>query len=125
MDCHRCEHIRYDGCRYGRCSHVGHSDVRIEPGKDGKRPYNKMICPDFKLRRKCSNCKYWLRGRYFADGKTPATKGRCSLGILMSAEECPVWGAGSTSSRKRKAKKNENVRHRPRETSNDQQDGRR
>ena len=102
MDCHRCEHIRYDGCRYGRCSHVGHSDVRIEPGKDGKRPYNKMICPDFKLRRKCSNCKYWLRGRYFADGKTPASKGRCSLKILTGGLCCKMWRKGNTSPKNRK-----------------------
>ncbi len=102
MDCHRCEHIRYDGCRYGRCSHVGHSDVRIEPGKDGKRPYNKMICPDFKLRRKCSNCKYWLRGKYFADGKTPASKGRCSLNILTEGLCCKMWRKGNTSPKNRK-----------------------
>jgi len=59
------------------------------------------------MKKLCSNCKYWKRGRYFADGITPAEKGKCSLEILMSAEECPMWGAGQTSSRKRKEKNNE------------------
>lgn len=103
MDCHRCEHITYAGCRYGRCSHPGHQDVVLRLDKDGKRPYNKQICPDFMLRRKCSNCKYWKRGRYFVDGMTPATKGRCSLDILNTGgSPCSVWRQGPTSSRKRK-----------------------
>lgn len=90
MDCHRCEFIRYDGCRYGRCSHAGHSDVRfVRSGKGSARPYNMQICPDFRLRKRCSNCRYWKRGRYFADGNTPAEKGRCSLEI--SGGVCPLW----------------------------------
>lgn len=110
MDCHRCIHIRYDGCKYGRCSHRGHGDVRLSiedakrRAKDGRRDYNRQICPDFVMRRRCSNCKYWFRGRYFADGKTPAGKGRCSLGIDKCAEECPIWKAGPTSWKKRRGK---------------------
>ena len=102
MDCHRCENITYAGCRYGRCSHPGHSDVVLSLGRDGKRRYNRQICPDFVMKRRCSNCKYWHRGKYFADGMTPAAKGCCSLKISMSAVDCPMWGAGPTSSRKRK-----------------------
>lgn len=105
MDCHRCEHIRYDGCRYGRCSCPGHSDVRLvlDKSKDRKRPYNKRICPDFRLRRKCSNCRYWIRGKYFSDGKTPAKKGRCSLDIKEQGP-CDIWKEGKTSWRKRRQK---------------------
>lgn len=104
MDCHRCEYIRYDGCHYGRCSHVGHSDVVLLPGKDGKRPYNKQICADFRLKKKCSNCRYWIRGEYFCDGKTPARKGRCSLDIFGTGSTCELWKAGKTSWRKRPSK---------------------
>jgi len=107
MDCHRCENLTYAGSRYGRCSHPGHRDVVLRLSGEGKRKYNKQFCAEFVMKKRCSNCKYWERGRYFADGITPATKGRCSLKILMSAEECPMWGAGSTSSRKRKEKRNE------------------
>lgn len=114
MDCHRCENLRYSGSRYGRCSHVGHQDVVISRGTGGARPYNREICPDFVLRRRCSNCRYWVRGKYFADGKTPATKGRCSLDILYTGvAPCAVWRQGPTSSRKkkeRKEKRNEKVK---------------
>ena len=81
----------------------------LKIGNAGKRKYNRQICPDFVMKKRCSNCKYWIRGRYFADGATPATKGRCSLKISRLEGVCPVWGAGSTSSRKRKANKNEEV----------------
>lgn len=107
MDCHRCVNLTYSGCRYGRCSHPGHRDVVLRLDAAGKRPYNRQICPDFVMKRRCSNCKYWKRGRYFADGITPATKGKCSLDVLRTADACPMWGAGPTSSRKRKDKKNE------------------
>jgi len=107
MDCHRCERVSYAGCRYGRCSHPGHKDVVLKLTKGAKRAYNKQICPDFVMKRRCSNCRYWKRGRYFADGVTPATKGRCSLDILREASECPMWKAGPTSSRKRKETENE------------------
>lgn len=90
MDCHRCVNIRYDGCRYGRCSHPGHKDVVLEI-KKGARPYNKQICPDFEVRKRCSNCKYWARGKYFADGRTPAKKGRCSLDICNTGIPCRIW----------------------------------
>ena len=111
MDCHRCRNITYAGCRYGRCSHPGHRDVFFSSEKGRKRKYNKQICPDFVMKRRCSNCKYWKRGRYFADGMTPAEKGSCSLRISRAAEECPMWGAGPTSSSKRKEKKNEEVKN--------------
>lgn len=101
MDCHRCENLRYSGCRYGRCSHPGHRDVVLRLDKSGERKYNRQICLDFALKKRCSNCRYWKRGRYFADGITPAKKGFCSLKILMKADECPMWKAGPTSSRKR------------------------
>lgn len=92
MDCHRCEYIRYAGCRYGRCSHKGHVDVVLVAGRDGKRPYNRQICPDFKLRKKCSNCIHWIRGEYFSDGITPAKKGRCKFGYSdKSGASCPYW----------------------------------
>lgn len=106
MDCHRCIHVRYDGCRYGRCSHPGHKDVKLSKCQGGERKYNKQICPDFRLRKRCSNCRYWIRGRYFSDGATPAAKGKCSLRILREAEDCPMWKAGPTSSKKRKGKSN-------------------
>lgn len=108
MDCHRCENLRYDGCPYGRCSHPGHSDVRLEIGQgreEGRRPYNRQVCPDFRLKRRCSNCKYWERGRYFSDGKTPAAKGKCSLDIpssQMSGGICELWSAGPTSGKRRR-----------------------
>ena len=102
MDCRRCENIRYDGCRYGRCSCSGHEDVRLSPGKDGKRPYSRSICPDFVLKRRCSNCRYWIRGEYFADGRTPARKGRCSLDFVKAGSSCGLWRKGTTSWRKRK-----------------------
>lgn len=105
MDCHRCIHIKYDGCRYGRCASGRHPDVVIKKTAEGdKRSYNKMICPDFVLRKRCSNCFYWKRGKYFSDGKTPAEKGRCSLRCQERHEDCPIWRPGSTSSRKYKQK---------------------
>ena len=107
MDCHRCANLRYAGCRYGRCSHPGHQDVVLTLKKGERSKYSRKICPDFVMKKLCSNCKYWIRGRYFADGITPATKGRCSLKILRSADECPMWGAGPTSSRKRKVNQDE------------------
>lgn len=102
MDCHRCKHIRYDGCRYGRCSHRGHLDVVLSPGSDGNRPYNRQICPDFDLRRRCSNCAHWIRGEYFADGMTPARKGMCDLGNDVSGRVCPEWKLSTKTSWKKK-----------------------
>lgn len=101
MDCHRCQNIVYSGCKYGRCSLPGHQDVHLEIARDGPRRYNKQICPDFKQRRRCSNCAYWLRGEYFADGKTPSRKGRCSLKIKPEDGKCRLWRQGKTSWRKR------------------------
>lgn len=103
MDCHRCENLRYAGCRYGRCSHRGHLDVvlKLEKGAGRKRPYNRQICPDFVMRKRCSNCLYWRRGKYFADGKTPATTGRCSLNVGTDAAACAMWRKGPTSSSKK------------------------
>lgn len=100
MDCHRCKHIRYGGCRYGRCSHPGHLDVVLRKGErhDGEegRPYDTRICPDFSIRKGCSTCRYWIRGSYFADGKTPSVRGRCSLGLSWAGEEgCRMWRKGS------------------------------
>jgi len=107
MDCHRCIYIRYDGCRYGRCTHPGHLDVRLVPKgsrpKGHKRPYSRMICREFKLRKKCSNCKHWVRGEYFADGHTPAKKGKCSLRVIERGADCPLWKMGPTSWKKRLA----------------------
>lgn len=99
MDCHRCIHVRYDGCHYGRCSHAGHSDVILVRGGD-KRPYNRQVCSDFVLRKRCSNCKYWVRGIYFADGKTPSEKGRCSLRCRDDGKTCKLWKQGNTSWKK-------------------------
>lgn len=110
MDCHRCEHLRYNGCRYGRCTHPGHRGVVLSKPKDrSERTYNKLICPDFVMRKRCSNCRYWARGEYFADGKTPAKKGHCSLKLLRDPSECPMWKAGRTSWKK-KGKNNESRR---------------
>lgn len=104
MDCHRCYHLRYDGCRYGHCTHPYHQDVRLVPKSERKegipRPYNHDICREFKLRRKCSNCKHWIRGRYFADGRTPATKGHCAFKYVEMGEDCPKWAIGPTSWKK-------------------------
>lgn len=105
MDCHRCIHISYSGCRYGRCSHPGHRNVVLRRGEDGSRPYNRMICQDFEIRKRCSNCAFWVRGKYYADGNTPADKGGCSLRISRKADECPMWKAGPTSSRNKQGKK--------------------
>ena len=103
MDCRRCKHVRYDGCRHGRCSHSGHLGVVLSPGKDGKRPYNRQICPDFEIRARCSNCIHWIRGEYFSDGMTPARKGRCDVGNDVSGGICPGWKISTkTSWRKRK-----------------------
>jgi len=102
MDCHRCEYVRYDGCSYGHCVHRGHKDVILCAGpKGGKRRYNMDICPDFKLKKRCSNCKYWTRGKYFADGRTPARKGRCSLRCVEAGGDCPLWKKRSASGRKK------------------------
>lgn len=105
MDCHRCIFIKYNGCRYGRCTHPGHPDVKFVPKEqrsaDISRPYSREICKDFCLRKKCSNCKKWIRGQYFADGKTPAVRGRCSLRLVERGEDCPQWEIGPTSWKKR------------------------
>ena len=102
MDCHRCENIRYDGCPYGHCIHEGHRDVRFTKRRDGEaRPYNRQICPDFVMRKRCSNCTYWVRGKYYADGKTPASKGRCSLKIVeRNVHDCPLWKIGRRQGRR-------------------------
>lgn len=96
MDCHSCRHITYSGCRYGRCSHPGHCDVMLKRGEpDGKRPYDRRICPDFELRMRCANCRYWIRGKYSSDGKTPARKGSCSIGLRSGVDgECVMWRKG-------------------------------
>lgn len=95
MDCHRCKYIRYDGFRYGRCSHPGHQDVKFIPRKHREegaaRPYSKLICKEFCLRKRCANCSHWVRGEYYRDGQTPAKKGYCSLGIVDRNEDCPKW----------------------------------
>lgn len=102
MDCHRCAFLRYDGSPYGHCTHSGHKDVvfsvedRKKRVKDGVRPYDRRICPDFLVKRRCSNCKYWIRGRYFADGRTPASKGRCSLRCDEIGGGCPMWRSGAS-----------------------------
>ena len=107
MDCHRCVYLKYDGCNYGHCTHSGHKDVRLsltdakKRAEAGKRDYNRQICLDFRLRRRCSNCKYWIRGSYFGDGKTPAVKGRCSLRVLKRGDDCSLWKVGPTSWKKR------------------------
>ena len=108
MDCHRCVHLKYSGCPYGRCTHPGHLDVVFVPKSkrsgeaEGKRPYSREICPDFKLRKKCSNCKHWKRGEYFADGMTPAKKGGCSLRLKECGPDCPLWKQGPTSWKKKR-----------------------
>lgn len=108
MDCHRCIYLRYDGCSYGRCTHRGHSDVKFSKEglkkrvAEGKRTYNKQICPDFKMKKRCSNCKHWIRGEYFADGVTPARKGGCSLRIMVPCEQCPMWKQGPTTWKKKR-----------------------
>jgi hypothetical protein len=57
-----------------------------------KRPYNKGVCEDFKMIRKCSLCRYWERGKYHRDGKTPSVKGRCILSICsLDGNGCPMW----------------------------------
>ena len=103
MDCHRCENIRYGGCPYGRCIHPGHQDVRLSRKRPegSERPYNMQICPDFRMKKRCSNCKYWIRGAYYSDGVTPAKKGRCSLRCKEIGKECPLWKQGPTSWRKK------------------------
>lgn len=102
MDCHRCIHVRYGGCRYGRCSHPGHSDVILSKGKSGEqRRYNRQICKDFVLKKRCSNCRYWERGEYFSDGMTPARRGSCSLKCEERGKDCPIWRQGETSWHKR------------------------
>lgn len=103
MDCHRCEYLQYGGCPYGRCAHPGHSDVRLFRRKPGEeRPYNKQICPDFRLKKRCSNCRYWERGEYFADGSTPSKKGHCSLRCRKDGVICRLWKPGKTSWKKRR-----------------------
>lgn len=108
MDCHRCENIRYDGNPYGHCIHRGHPDVVLKKGKggskSGSRPYNRQICPDFVIRKRCSNCAYWERGEYFRDGRTPASKGKCSLKIVeRNGHDCPLWKPGPTKWRRKAA----------------------
>lgn len=107
MDCHRCVYLRYDGCPH--CVHPDHLDVKRErrangrvAGDKAKRAYSKEWCADFKLRKRCSNCKHWRRGEYFGDGMTPARKGHCSLRIVLKDENCPLWEIGPTSWRKRR-----------------------
>ena len=106
MDCHRCKNIRYDGNPYGRCALPGHQDVVLRRrGRDEagtQRPYNRQVCPDFVMRRRCSNCAYWSRGEYFRDGKTPSRKGKCSLRIVeRDGHDCPLWKRGQTRWKKR------------------------
>ena len=103
MDCRRCIYVAYNGCPH--CTHPGHRDVvipRRNGRSDGSRPYSREICKDFVLRRKCSNCLNWIRGEYFADGVTPATKGKCRLRCQERGEDCPLWEPGKTSWRKGK-----------------------
>ena len=104
MDCHRCENLQYGGCPYGRCVHPGHKDVKFFRKKGAPRPYNKQICPDFRMKKRCSNCRYWERGEYFADGNTPAKKGRCSLRCQKEGKICRLWKPGKTSWKKRRPK---------------------
>lgn len=100
MNCHRCIHLRYDGRPYGHCTHPNHPDVVFTPLKDRRgqgmrtRPYNKEKCPDFATYRRCSNCAYWIRGKYFRDGMTPASKGKCSICLKPSEGRCPMWEQG-------------------------------
>lgn len=100
MDCHRCVYLRYGGCPH--CTHRGHRDVVLRRGDE--RPYNRMLCKDFVMKKRCSNCKYWKRGRYFADGTTPAARGKCSLGLAEHALVCPMWAQGRTSGRRKESK---------------------
>ena len=106
MDCHRCIYLRYDGCSYGHCVHRGHQDVKFSLKEaeslraEGRRPYNRQICRDFVMKKRCSNCKYWIRGSYFRDGATPAVKGRCSLRCKERGKDCELWRQGPTSWRK-------------------------
>lgn len=108
MDCHRCVFLKYDGCRYGRCTHQAHLDVKFvlksQRKNKGSRPYSREICKEFILKKKCSNCKKWIRGEYFADGKTPSKRGRCSLRLMERGEDCPLWEIGPTSWRKHSRK---------------------
>ena len=107
MDCHNCEHLGYSGCPYGRCMHPGHQDVRFSRAdakkrrEEGNRAYNRQICPDFSLKKRCSNCANWTRGHYFSDGMTPAAKGCCTLGREANGGSCPKWKPGKTSWRRR------------------------
>lgn len=97
MDCHNCVYIRYSGSSYGRCTCPGHQDVvfskeaKEKRKRDGKRVYSRQICNEFKLRQRCSNCMHWVRGKYFADGKTPSAKGYCNLGNYTDYNLCPCW----------------------------------
>ena len=102
MDCRRCIHIRYSGCRHGRCSHPGHKDVVLRPGSG----YNTQICGDFVFRRRCSNCAHWLRGEYFGDGITPALGGGCSMGMAPDeAGFCMKWKKNRMTSWKKSARR--------------------
>lgn len=108
MDCHSCQYIQYDGTPYGRCSHRGHKNVTFslqdakKRSKKGERIYNTQICPDFKRKRRCSNCSHWKRGEYFADGKTPARKGKCLFGIVgRNGDDCPMWDRNKNTSWKK------------------------
>lgn len=95
MDCHKCKFIRYDGHRYGHCVHPGHSDVKLVMKKnrptDAQRTYSKLVCKEFELRKRCSNCINWVRGKYFKDGETPMIKGHCKLRIIERHGDCPIW----------------------------------
>ena len=104
MDCHSCEFLSYAGCRYGRCTHSGHRDVVLAKGdgRPGHRSYNKQVCKDFAKKKRCSNCMYWKRGKYFADGKTPAERGRCSLDLEELGRNCIMWKQGRTSGSRRR-----------------------
>ncbi len=99
MDCRNCIYIRYGGCSH--CSHPGHSGMSIVSCAGRRKEYDRRICPDFTLRKRCSNCKYWKRGEYFMDGKTPSRKGYCSLGLSAGAGKCQIWGRGKTTCRSR------------------------
>ena len=104
MDCHRCQHLRYFGGACSRCTHRGHKDVVFSRYEAKRKPYNRQICPDFKLKKRCANCTHWNRGEYFADGRTPAKKGKCMFGIVeRNGEDCPMWEQNKkTSWKKRK-----------------------
>ena len=90
MDCHNCEYIRYDGHRYGHCAHPGHSDVKFVAKKnrpiDSKRPYCKLVCKEFRLRKRCPNCANWMRGEYLGMARPRHARGIASLTYRSATE---------------------------------------